>query len=83
MLRYDLEHDMSHAVKDASLVLILSDHSEFKNLSDSHFDKMDICVLKNVVKSSFEDVLYYNYGNIDFYQQNKMCQTRHCYVDFK
>lgn len=25
-----VEHDMSHAVKDASLVLILSDHSEFK-----------------------------------------------------
>ncbi|HDA1394842.1 TPA: type 8 capsular polysaccharide synthesis protein Cap8O [Staphylococcus aureus] len=62
-----VEHDMSHAVKDASLVLILSDHSEFKNLSDSHFDKMKHKVIfdtKNVVKSSFEDVSYYNYGNI-------------------
>ncbi|MDT4192838.1 hypothetical protein RPR63_02810, partial [Staphylococcus aureus] len=33
----------------------------------SHFDKMKHKVIfdtKNVVKSSFEDVSYYNYGNI-------------------
>ncbi len=52
-----MEHDGAVGVKDASLVLILSDHSEFKNLSDSHFDKMKHKVIfdtKMFVKSSFE-----------------------------
>lgn len=58
---------MLYVVKDVLLVLILSDYLEFKNLLDSYFDKMKYKVIfdiKNVVKLLFEDVLYYNYGNI-------------------
>lgn len=62
-----VEHEMARAVSDASLVLILSDHSEFKHLTDNDFKGMKHKVIfdtKNVVKSAFKDVSYYNYGNI-------------------
>lgn len=74
-----VEHDMSHAVKDASLVLILSDHSEFKNLSDSHFDKMKHKVIfdtKNVVKSSLKMYRIIIMAIYLILSTNKMCQTR-------
>lgn len=62
-----VEHEMARAVSDASLVLILSDHSEFKHLTDDDFKGMQHKIIfdtKHVVKSSFKDVSYYNYGNI-------------------
>ena len=64
-----VEEDMGTAVKDSDLVLILSDHSEFKQLTDGNFDGMRnryILDTKNVVKTKdeFEEVKYYNFGNL-------------------
>lgn len=64
-----VEEDMVTAVKDSDLVLILSDHSEFKQLTDGDFDGMRsryILDTKNVVKTKdeFEEVKYYNFGNL-------------------
>src|SRR5699024_11225140 len=62
-----VEKDLKEAVRDSSLVLVLSDHSEFKNLTDADFENMKDKVIfdtKNVVPANFEEVKYYNYGNI-------------------
>lgn len=62
-----VEKDMKSAVKDSSLVLVLSDHSEFKILTDNDFETMKDKVIfdtKNVVPNNFEEVQYFNYGNI-------------------
>ena len=62
-----VEKDMKTAVTDSSLVLVLSDHSEFKILTDNDFSTMKDKVIfdtKNVVPDNFEEVKYYNYGNI-------------------
>ncbi|BAH17365.1 nucleotide sugar dehydrogenase [Macrococcoides caseolyticum] len=64
-----VEEDMGTAVKDSDLVLILSDHSEFKQLTDGDFDGMRnryILDTKNVVKTKdeFKEVKYYNFGNL-------------------
>ncbi|PKF22004.1 UDP-N-acetyl-D-mannosamine dehydrogenase [Macrococcoides caseolyticum] len=64
-----VEEDMGTAVKDSNLVLILSDHSEFKQLTDGDFDGMRnryILDTKNVVKTkdAFKEVKYYNFGNL-------------------
>lgn len=62
-----VEKDIQKAVKDSSLVLILSDHSEFKELNDADLKGMKDAIIfdtKNVVKSTFEEVKYYNYGNL-------------------
>ncbi|GGI41331.1 nucleotide sugar dehydrogenase [Mammaliicoccus stepanovicii] len=71
-----VEKDITEAVRDASLVLILSDHSEFKALEDKDFSTMkDKIILdtKNVVKNNFKDTKYYNYGNLfKFEIENKM-----------
>ena len=62
-----VENDMKSAVTDSSLVLVLSDHSEFKILTDNDFETMKDKVIfdtKNVVPNNFSEVQYYNYGNI-------------------
>lgn len=62
-----VEKDMKTAVKESSLVLVLSDHSEFKILTDNDFETMKDKVIfdtKNVVPNNFEEVKYFNYGNI-------------------
>lgn len=62
-----VEKDLATALKDSSLVLVLSDHSEFKQMNDEDFTTMKNKVIfdtKNVMKSEFEDVKYYNYGNL-------------------
>ncbi|WP_144780883.1 nucleotide sugar dehydrogenase [Macrococcoides caseolyticum] len=64
-----VEEDMETAVKDSDLVLILSDHSEFKQFTDGDFDGMRnryILDTKNVVKTKddFKEVKYYNFGNL-------------------
>lgn len=61
------EKELGKAIKDSSLVLILSDHSEFKFLSSTQFEGMKDKVIfdtKNIVQSEFENVEYYNYGNL-------------------
>ncbi|CDZ99647.1 UDP-N-acetyl-D-glucosamine 6-dehydrogenase [Jeotgalicoccus saudimassiliensis] len=62
-----VEKDMKSAVTDSSLVLVLSDHSEFKILTDNDFETMKDKVIfdtKNVVPNNFSEVQYFNYGNI-------------------
>ncbi|MCO4096688.1 nucleotide sugar dehydrogenase [Macrococcoides canis] len=62
-----VEKDLATALKDSSLVLVLSDHSEFKQMNDADFSTMKNKVIfdtKNVMKSEFKDVKYYNYGNL-------------------
>ena len=62
-----VEKDMKSAVTDSSLVLVLSDHNEFKILTDNDFETMKDKVIfdtKNVVPNNFSEVQYYNYGNI-------------------
>ncbi|MBI5973004.1 nucleotide sugar dehydrogenase [Staphylococcus caledonicus] len=62
-----VEKDINKATEDASLVLILTDHSDFKEFSDDDFKHMKNKVIfdtKNVVKSTFQEVSYFNYGNL-------------------
>ncbi|WP_204173264.1 MULTISPECIES: nucleotide sugar dehydrogenase [unclassified Staphylococcus] len=62
-----VEKDMNKALDGSSLVLILSDHSEFKTLKDSDFKSMKNKVLidaKNIVKAPLEKTMYFNYGNL-------------------
>ncbi|MCE4955679.1 nucleotide sugar dehydrogenase [Macrococcoides caseolyticum] len=62
-----VEKDIDKALEGSSLVLVLSDHSEFKVLKDEDFKAMKDKVIfdtKNVVPNSFEAVKYFNYGNI-------------------
>lgn len=54
-----VEKDIKKATKDSSLVLILTDHSEFKSFDDSEFENMKNKIIfdtKNVVKSKFDKV---------------------------
>ncbi|PTK29110.1 nucleotide sugar dehydrogenase [Staphylococcus hominis] len=62
-----VEKDINKATDHASLVLILTDHSEFKTLADSDFSNMKNKIIfdtKNIVKSEFKEVSYFNYGNL-------------------
>ncbi|PNZ98035.1 nucleotide sugar dehydrogenase [Staphylococcus massiliensis] len=62
-----VEKDIKKAVENASLVLILSDHSEFKTLTDEDFKAMKHKVIfdtKNVAKTNFDSTDYYNFGNL-------------------
>ncbi|MBI5975388.1 nucleotide sugar dehydrogenase [Staphylococcus canis] len=62
-----VEKDIQKAVDGSSLVLVLSDHSEFKTLKDEQFETMEHPIIfdtKNVVPNDFEKVKYYNYGNL-------------------
>ena len=62
-----VEHDIKKAVDGSSLVLVLSDHSIFKEMTDEDFSTMKhkyIFDTKNVMNTEFKDVKYYNYGNI-------------------
>ncbi|MBF1992815.1 nucleotide sugar dehydrogenase [Staphylococcus schleiferi] len=62
-----VEKDIAKAVEGSSLVIVLSDHSEFKILKDQDFSSMkDKLILdtKNVIPNTFNEVKYFNYGNL-------------------
>ncbi len=62
-----VEKDLHKAIKDTDLVLILSDHNEFKDLSADEYCDLDDKVVfdtKNVVKTYREKLTYVNYGNL-------------------
>ena len=68
-----VEKDVKKAVADSSLVLVLSDHSQFKEMTDADFSTMKNAYIfdtKNVMKHSFEETEYYTYGNIQKLQKN-------------
>ncbi|MEH7274095.1 nucleotide sugar dehydrogenase [Neobacillus vireti] len=59
--------NMEQAVAGSDLVLVLSDHNEFKVLVGQELAKMNtkrIFDTKNVVKAVADDVEYLNYGNL-------------------
>lgn len=65
-----VEADMETAITDADLILVLSDHHEFKDLSQHHFTKMRTQQLfdtKNVVSRVPAGLAYMNYGNLYLY----------------
>jgi UDP-N-acetyl-D-mannosaminuronic acid dehydrogenase len=62
-----VEQELTAAVADSDLVLILTDHSEFKQFTNIDLagmkDKL-IFDTKNIVDSVEEGIEYYNYGNL-------------------
>jgi UDP-N-acetyl-D-mannosaminuronic acid dehydrogenase len=62
-----VEQDFTESIKDSDLVLVLSDHNEFKDMSTSDFKAMrtqQIFDTKNGVKHVPVGVAYMNYGNL-------------------
>jgi UDP-N-acetyl-D-mannosaminuronic acid dehydrogenase len=62
-----VEQDLEKALDNSDLVLVLSDHNEFKSLTDAAFAKMNtkqVFDTKNVVSECAEDINYMNYGNL-------------------
>lgn len=67
-VKLDFVHDnIENVVEDASLVLILSDHSEYKLLNESQFSNMKDRIIfdtKNVVETHLNEIEYINLGNL-------------------
>ena len=62
-----VEADLTKAVQNSDLVLVLSDHNEFKQFVAGDLDAMNeklIFDTKNVVKTVSTDTEYVNYGNL-------------------
>jgi len=62
-----IEKDIKTVLKGSNLVLILTDHNEFKNLRDYPLELMDNQIIfdtKNVVVETNSKVEYINFGNI-------------------
>lgn len=62
-----VEKDLEKALDGSDLVLILSDHNQFKELTDEAFNKMNVKQVfdtKNIVKEHSEEIAYINYGNL-------------------
>lgn len=62
-----VEEDIKEAVKDSNLILVLTDHNEFKSLNSNDFEGMaekQIFDTKNIVKERPENVSYINFGNL-------------------
>lgn len=62
-----VEQDLAGALDGSDLVLILSDHNQFKELTDEAFNKMNnkqIFDTKNIVQKHSDDIAYINYGNL-------------------
>ncbi|WP_026581956.1 nucleotide sugar dehydrogenase [Bacillus sp. J33] len=63
-------NEMEKAVNGSDLIVVLSDHNEFKNLEAANLTGMNnirIFDTKNVVKSVADGVDYINYGNLHEY----------------
>ncbi|MRG85086.1 nucleotide sugar dehydrogenase [Salinibacillus xinjiangensis] len=62
-----VEKDLEKALSGSDLVLILSDHNEFKELKSDAFSTMNTLQVfdtKNVVQEHSDEVTYINYGNL-------------------
>ncbi|RDW22221.1 UDP-N-acetyl-D-mannosamine dehydrogenase [Oceanobacillus arenosus] len=62
-----VEKDLEKALDGSDLVLVLSDHNEFKELTSAYFSKMNVAQVfdtKNVVKEYADNINYINYGNL-------------------
>ncbi|WP_295617950.1 nucleotide sugar dehydrogenase [uncultured Methanobrevibacter sp.] len=65
--------DLDEATKDSSMVLILTDHNEFKELDydllSKNMKSKIIFDTKNIIKETPEDIVLINFGNL--YKYNK------------
>lgn len=62
-----VEKNLDAALENADLVLVLSDHSQFKYLKGASFEKMrtaQVFDTKNIVEEYNETLTYINYGNL-------------------
>ncbi|RCW77406.1 nucleotide sugar dehydrogenase [Saliterribacillus persicus] len=62
-----VEKDLSKALDGSDLVLVLTDHNEFKALTSEHYSKMHTPLVfdtKNIVKENTDKINYINYGNL-------------------
>lgn len=62
-----VEQNLEKALDGSDLVLVLSDHSAFKDLTSAYFEKMNVAQIfdtKNIVQKHAEVVNYINYGNL-------------------
>ena len=62
-----VEKDIEKAVEGSDLILILTDHNEFKELTSEEFNKMNtpqVFDTKNIVRNYLKDINYINYGNL-------------------
>ncbi len=62
-----VENDLEKALDGSDLVLVLSDHNEFKDLTSAYFGKMNtpqVLDTKNVVQEHPEEIQYINFGNL-------------------
>jgi UDP-N-acetyl-D-mannosaminuronic acid dehydrogenase len=70
--------NLEEAVKDSDLVLVLSDHNEFKSLSVDQLQGMatkQIFDTKNVVQNCPSEINYINYGNLyEFLNQKSIIE---------
>lgn len=67
--------DMTEAVADSDLVLVLSDHNEFKDLAVEELNGMrtkQIFDTKNIVQRHSSDFDYMNFGNLYEYTKKKV-----------
>lgn len=67
-------NDFEQAIKSSDLVVVLSDHDEFKQFGEYDFMKMAngrIFDTKNVVKKISNDVEYINFGNLFKYTKKE------------
>ena len=60
--------DFENAVSESNLIVILSDHNEFKNMDytiiKNNMDNPVIFDTKNIVEQVPSDIKLYNYGNL-------------------
>lgn len=62
-----VEKDIEIALENSDLLLILTDHNDFKDLTKKPLEKMNKHIIfdtKNIVKKVPEDAKYINYGNL-------------------
>ncbi|MBC5635721.1 nucleotide sugar dehydrogenase [Ornithinibacillus sp. BX22] len=62
-----VEENMEDAIRDSDLVLVLTDHNEFKEMDWSKFDIMKnarILDTKNIILNPADNIQYMNFGNL-------------------
>lgn len=68
-------HDIEVAVKDSDLILVLTDHNEFKELNWKQLDGMatkQIFDTKNIVNCTSSEFEYINFGNLSLVKKREL-----------
>ncbi|SFK18393.1 UDP-N-acetyl-D-mannosaminuronic acid dehydrogenase [Halobacillus dabanensis] len=68
-----VESDIKEAVKGSDLILLLTDHNEFKeldwNMLEAFMNNTQVFDTKNIVRNVNEEVAYMNFGNLHQYKK--------------